>query len=127
MNSTITNWLNRLLVRRGVLLVPVPPSTETLRSQAGRAEMHRHVRDEGRIEWADGADWMRLAAAACDEARFYRRAPLIKNWRCRCGKKLSEDGGGCVWHVNNRAQALAGEATEEQCKNGQSQEWREPA
>lgn len=116
MKTTITNRLNRLLVRFGLLLVPTPPSPSILRDQAGRAEAHRHGASENYAEWADGADWIRQVAAASDEARFYRRAPLIKDWRCRCGKRLGEDGGGCAWHVNNRAQALTGEATEEQCR-----------
>jgi hypothetical protein len=112
----MTELLNRLLVRFGLLLVPTPPSSKTLRSQAGRAEMHRHGQGENFAEWSAGADWIRQAAAISDEAWHYRRAALIKNWRCRCGKRLSEPGGGCAWHVNNRAQALAGEATEEQCR-----------
>lgn len=115
MNSSITKWLNRFLVRRSLLLVPVPPSTPMLRKQASLSECRKppevNARDQATV-----ADYVREVALAADEARFYQRAKLIDNWRCRCGKRLGEHGRGCAWHVNNRAQALTGEATEEQCR-----------
>jgi hypothetical protein len=109
--------INRLLRRFGVLLVPVPADTRTLRKMASAAE--RGFTADGSMpfeaySWA--TDWIRAVALADDEAHYHYRESVIRNWRCRCGRLLGEDGRGCAWHVNARAQALTGESTEEQCR-----------
>lgn len=109
MNS-IANWLNRWLVRRGFLLVPVPPSSKMLHEHANVSVSHHPSRGGNTVRW------MRTVADQLAEAKFHRRAAVIRDWRCRCGKTLGQDGGGCEWHPTVRARALAGEVTEEQCR-----------
>jgi hypothetical protein len=37
-----------------------------------------------------------------------RRMRVIADWRCRCGLRVLDDGGGCVWHESVRRQCLDG-------------------
>jgi hypothetical protein len=39
-----------------------------------------------------------------------RRATIV-DWRCRCGRKVLEDGEGCLWHASVRERCLDGTIT----------------
>jgi len=42
------------------------------------------------------------------------RRVLIADWRCRCGRKVLEDGEGCLWHASVREKCLDGTITREE-------------
>lgn len=45
-----------------------------------------------------------------------RRLREIADWRCRCGKLLSQQDTGCVWHESVFCKALIGVITKEQAR-----------